>query len=416
MDKAKYIDDYLSGNLPKGSEGKFFADVAADAELRDELRLQTELRDALNADASDVYVPAETTAQIFSAMGFSAPGSKKRPLLWFARTRSAKVAASIIALILSAYGIYSLQNFTLDTPAKPQKAEYPLVSSIENYALSDAKRTEISLNSADKSNIFAARTTSNAVISPTETLKTETFPASDDENLSSNDHLANSGATYSAESTSEVAPELASDEPASAPHLLHNSQLPLSNFRNEENTNSKFPTLAAYTPSFKERDDSMFEISWSKIGNSNMKTLDIPNDNSSFFHDCNLSVLYKVSEDHAIGVEFGEENFYQEFTYNTFGQTASYEQKPNYFFYGVTYKYSPSALRIANTLQPFAQISAGGTKGGPVAKAALGLKLRISPSINAFVSGTYGGIFYNINSDYYFGDKAGLLWGFSLNI
>ena len=297
MDKAKYIDDYLSGNLPKGSEGKFFADVAADAELRDELRLQTELRDALNADASDVYVPAETTAQIFSAMGFSAPGSKKRPLLWFARTRSAKVAASIIALILSTYGIYSLQNFTLDTPAKPQKAEYPLVSSIENYALSDAKRTEISLNSADKSNIFAARTTSNAVISPTETLKTETFPASDDENLSSNDHLANSGATYSAESTSEVAPELASDEPASAPHLLHNSQLPLSNFRNEENTNSKFPTLAAYTPSFKERDDSMFEISWSKIGNSNMKTLDIPNDNSSFFHDCNLSVLYKVSED-----------------------------------------------------------------------------------------------------------------------
>src|SRR5574344_1113970 len=107
MDKAKYIDDYLSGNLPKGSEGKFFADVAADAELRDELRLQTELRDALNADASDVYVPAETTAQIFSAMGFGVPGSKKRPLLWFARTRSAKVAASIIALIRSTYGMYS---------------------------------------------------------------------------------------------------------------------------------------------------------------------------------------------------------------------------------------------------------------------------------------------------------------------
>ena len=151
-------------------------------------------------------------------MGFSAPGSKKRPLLWFARTRSAKVAASIIALILSTYGIYSLQNFTLDTPAKPQKAEYPLVSSIENYALSDAKRTEISLNSADKSNIFAARTTSNAVISPTETLKTETFPASDDENLSSNDHLANSGATYSAESTSEVAPNC-KRRAGSAPHF-----------------------------------------------------------------------------------------------------------------------------------------------------------------------------------------------------
>ena len=38
MDKAKYIDDYLSGNLPKGSEGKFFADVAQTRNFGDELR------------------------------------------------------------------------------------------------------------------------------------------------------------------------------------------------------------------------------------------------------------------------------------------------------------------------------------------------------------------------------------------
>ena len=161
--------------------------------------------------------------------------------------------------------------------------------------------------------------------------------------------------------------------------------------------------------------DPNFEISWSNSNKYYGKTNNLPKDNNSFLQGNGLSIAYKFNSEHSLGIDFGEETFYQEFNFHNGEQIATYKQMPDYFWGGLSYKYSPEFIRLGESIQPFTKIILGGAKGGAIGKLQMGINIKLTPSISAFATGEYGTMIYNIKETIYQSNKYQILYGLSLN-
>lgn len=161
--------------------------------------------------------------------------------------------------------------------------------------------------------------------------------------------------------------------------------------------------------------DSDFETTLYSRGLRIAKQLPVADD-KSFFSGSSISLMYKLNDEHYIGGDFGEDEFYQEFFYQNGEQNVLYKQAPNYYWGAISYKYLPQFLKIGDFAQPYAKLSVGGCKAGVIGKAQLGFNLQINRSLNAFIGGEYNSLFFNIRRDFYTSHKFEILYGISINL
>ncbi|MEO6046070.1 MAG: hypothetical protein ABIQ57_01220, partial [Candidatus Kapaibacterium sp.] len=83
-------------------------------------------------------------------------------------------------------------------------------------------------------------------------------------------------------------------------------------------------------------------------------------------------ISYALSRHHAVGIEFGQENFLQEYQNADLTDRIYYQQ--NYLaLWGVaSYRFSLGAIRSLDGIDPFASVSLGGTGGGPLGRGMIG--------------------------------------------
>ncbi|MCE7934629.1 MAG: hypothetical protein DYG96_08545 [Chlorobi bacterium CHB2] len=74
MAYSEMLHDLLEGSLPSAREETLFRALAADDDLRFEFKSLLKMRDAVRDDDRAVAVPISSTTQIFSQLGYLAPG------------------------------------------------------------------------------------------------------------------------------------------------------------------------------------------------------------------------------------------------------------------------------------------------------------------------------------------------------
>lgn len=416
MNYRELIYEYLDGELDPVIEEKLFAEMSLDQELRDEFSQQVKINNFALQDMTAMQVPSETTAAVFSNLGFTIPPSiatnTPTPFLAFLKSkRFAKASLSLAALILtfiSGWWMSSVTNTVQPIDESQNTACIMETSGSANKPTSNsanllkytysshsiAKHTQMA--STDLATTSTNRTNSNSITN-NENANNE---AISDEIVDTEDIVINDE-TALKEATQNV----------TVPQMLSYSSLNgnVADFSFSGNENQVFDLIANNNP------DSDFETTLYTRGFRIANELPVADD-KSFFSGSSISLMYKLNDEHYIGGDFGEDEFYQEFYYQNGEQNVLYKQAPNYYWGAVSYKYLPHFLRIGNFAQPYTKLSVGGCKAGAIGKAQIGLNFQINKSLNAFIGGEYNTLFFNIRRDFYTSHKFEFLYGISINL
>jgi hypothetical protein len=405
MENERLIHEYLEGELNPLLADRLFSELAINQDLRSEFGRQLQINKLTKEDMCSITVPAKESEELFAKLGFSMPSKDNatkislltnlRNTLTSARIRYSTVAA--LALAISS-GVYFMKDnnaeIAVEKISKPthtyQNSITPMPSSTEPSSSDNIDNTNSGVKSLNKKrsfNTFSANKTS-------------------DNNRDLAKSADNAETVESTNNRSSYAPA-----PTLAYSPVH-SFAPM-NLRFGD-SKREFPIYRALELSSDYR-DSKFEISWSRASVKEKAINALPDKRSDFFGN-KITALYKINNEHAVGLEFGEDSFYQEFDYFNGEQTTKYKQAPTYFWLAGAYRFSPEALQIADIATPYAKIALGGAKGGVIGKLGMGFNFSVSPTINAFIGGEYGSFIYNVGNSTYISDKFSLVYGASINL
>lgn len=407
MKNKELIYEYLDGELDPMLEEKLFAEMSVDQELRDEFSHQLKINKFALEDMNTMQVPSETTAAVFANLGFTIPTSvsakKASPLLLFLKSkRFMKASIAVTAFVLSIASGWWLNELSYSPQAEISTAQACIVNTENTTSNATPNLT------TDKSNLFSDNlyrsTRKSRRLMPIASTGLANDAVSNEINASnivSNDEISNDIAqSEESFSNGRQALQVLSYSALNAiggDFSFAGNETALFDYINLGNTNSDFETTL-YTRGLRIA-----------------KELPVADD-KSFFSGSSISIMYKLNDEHYIGGDFGEDEFYQEFYYQHGEQNVLYKQAPNYYWGAVSYKYLPEFLSIGDIAQPYAKLSLGGCKAGVIGKAQLGLNFQINQSLNAFIGGEYNSLFFNIRKDLYTSHKFELLYGISINL
>ncbi len=130
---------------------------------------------------------------------------------------------------------------------------------------------------------------------------------------------------------------------------------------------------------------------------------------TSWWNNKSLSLLYALSDRQSVGVELGQEAFFQRFeARNAAGRRYQYEQSPVLQWAGVAYRFSISEIGAFN---PFGQVVLGGTRVGYLGKTMVGVNYTPTPSLR-LTAGIEGSLlYYPVQGSLYRSGKLGFSYG-----
>ena len=129
-----------------------------------------------------------------------------------------------------------------------------------------------------------------------------------------------------------------------------------------------------------------------------------------WFRNLNVGLMYALAENHAIGIEGGQEAFPQNFNGIEDGGAVRYEQNPLAYWATAVYQFNGDAL--LPHVHPFVQLQVGGAfRLGGLGRATAGLKFKPFDRI-AIVLGAEGSLLvYKFQDTWFQTDKLGLTYG-----
>lgn len=458
MPYAKFIHDYLDGELNEAQKEALFGELAVNPGVRYEFDQQVRLHMIAQNDMATISPPMETTSAVFSALGFSIPsgdyldriaGSRKTGFLpkaaAFWRKHSSTLAAALIAASITAliFMLFESGQLQQSSESLAEKSNIPVVSSFENNSelafntasdelqqyetgTSDGGSTAGGDNgrSFDRSHNGVYGDNNNAVALNTGFANTDEDESNSTDNISATNrarHIAN----------------ILHDNSQARRHLSSGQYSEdLGNFaahdRNAVNTSTGHIGSIlgpdgpfSDSPSLLQGLDYTDNTKWLIEIKRNSSLGFAPNiepvaDLNNSFSDLTLLGMYKLDRNHGLGLEIGREQFPQKFREIKNGGGGYTTQNPMIFWAGGAYRYTldglgqniglPSYLIIA----PYGQIFAGYTSIGPLLRGQVGLQVRYYGfSVSVSLNNSY--LRYRVGDDSYGSDKFGISYGLSYN-
>lgn len=442
MDYSELIYDYLDGELNPTLEDKLFAEMSVNQDLRSDFAKQIKINNFALEDMNAMQIPSETTAAIFSNLGFSIPASSVPTstfAYYFSWLKNNKLRKASIAMLLLFIGFgagWMLNNVSDNSIQNNTQFQFAKLGNSSQQQSSDEK--------IDPNNSTGVLLSHN--------LAKASFPiASSIEDKKENRHTNNNKIGNDRAYSQKYDNSISQGKAKQLNTIENNTDKPIYESRilasNEQNNpavndvsggNSSFAALSPAFQSNRESDySSMPFSSFNKpISSMNFNSSPIEShfeavvntrafriskelsqpDDKSFFSGSSVSILYKINDEHYLGGDFGEDEFYQQFMYNNGEQLIEYQQAPNYYWGAVSYKYLPQYLNLFDAAQVYAKASIGGCKAGAIGKMQMGISYKLTPSLNAFVGGEFSTLLFNIRNDFYYSKKFEVLYGISLNL
>lgn len=422
------IHEYLDGGLESEAEGTLFMALSGDEELRREFDKLLKISMVSSASYSFDPPPVETSARIFSQLGFSLPANpdsapvKKltglallAAFLW----KSAPFAAVAIlagALSIGAFKYWGPESENANSLAGTDARSSAGAAISKEATASGSAFPEIASFEArpgmnNKSSIAVKR--AGAVGKFYKTFATrEEFEAFIRNNpISSQNGSTNDGDIAALSGNANALPVNRIED---SPELKRNSRYSLRpiNFNELPNSLRSAPQSLGYAPNLRlgALGSRKLSVEFRKltIDKSNLELLRNPN----AFNNYSVAVNYKILDELGVGLVVARENFPQQFVAPS-GNRQS--QNPTLTTYAIESRFSTDYLNLAGIALPYASVAAGGSSMGPIGKLEAGIALAPSDLFELAFGWQSGYLFYNVNGTNYIADKSGFIWGVRVN-
>lgn len=421
MEYSRLIHDYLDGELNPLLEDKLFTEMAVNQDVRSEFSKQVRLNSFTRQDMDSIYIPSESTEAIFTSLGFSIPSASipnvgVRYYWSWLKKHSLGTVSAILALLLMISASWQMFNQNIgkseiDLSAKSVKVSESQNKNTSNKLVGNPNNQLVKSDNIVKNNQFAM-TSSKELVSKHNSRVfnsgNNSIVADEADNSVKIEEMQSHGETLASSSN-----KFFTNKSVVSIYSIEESDLEFRSY-SEYNRNMIFQQGVEIHPF--DFSGLNLDVTWSKSKYQYNKTLNLASDEHSFLFGNDVTIMYRINDEHSLGIALGEEEFYQEFTYHTGEQVATYKQIPNYFWGGVSYRYTPTDLKLGESIQPYSKVIAGGAKGGIIAKIEMGVSMRITPSISVFAGGEYGAMVYNIRDKMYNSDKFKFLYGINMSL
>ncbi len=172
--------------------------------------------------------------------------------------------------------------------------------------------------------------------------------------------------------------------------------------------------MAEVAPTFESDGPSPISTEYRAIASRDfMRRPDaLANPSDALFHNRAIAVQYRLGETQRIGLEIGEENFYQRFDEMLpNGDLLRHEQNPAMIWGGVSFT---QILWDGSRLRPYVRGLVGGTRLGPVGRVTLGTSYEVGPSLQLFAGGEVSALAYRFDGGWLLSPKYGVAYGLAL--
>lgn len=130
-----------------------------------------------------------------------------------------------------------------------------------------------------------------------------------------------------------------------------------------------------------------------------------------------FSLTFPLADDHRIGVEMGSESFVQSFTGFDGYRTAEWLQTPVLFWLGATYIFEPMSLEFLPGLRPFGNASVGTVFAqGPIARGTVGLAYQPIGPVRLTVGVDGAALMYSFQGAWFTSTKLGFSYGLAIDM
>ncbi len=410
---AELLNAYLDGELDNVSESVFFRMLADNQDLRTELRDAMAVQTYVQRDSESLLPPAHLKQGVLEGVGFSAqPEARRRKRLWplaWLSTRPGTVLTSALAGALLTLGAVWLLNSpesappqltsrSNEAPANDLRSSGPEYPIVHSSAGADEGQT-----TSESGPIVSSETFEESQTSEVPAATRQRMPSSEGTASQEKESFASASTTQrnALTLTRLLAAPAASESGTYASQ--YGAQLP-----------DKVPAVAA---ALMTDSPEALGLWLSMRGTANRSFPDVPTRTNSdpWFQNIGLGLFYDLDEQHAFGLELGQEVFGQRFRGVENGVPTRFEQRPLLFWLGGAYQMTAAPLESLAGIQPFVRLIAAGTETGPLGKALLGLQWRPDArvSLNLGLEGSL--LYYQFQGTWFNSRKLGVSYGMTLS-
>jgi hypothetical protein len=429
MNNSKLIHDYLDGKLQQPGQDMLFAELANNAELRNEFNQQMKMHMIAQNDMAMISPPAAATNAIFAELGFSIPPSGGAgdgaagagfgaSFLAFMKRYLPGAATAVVSAVLTGLIIYWLLDFDRSNSASINSDvaadSKPVITSVEG-SYSPIMYMQAQNNSLTEADV--QRIINNAMaryMTKVDNYYKNYYTALI--NLSKNNRADNNRR----DSYQNVENVPRSDfnmmdyltDNSSTVTIQNNNRDMLIDNNGNSNLNNSQTLNPQMTP---KEIISNFNLSFRGFSTRSNINVNVPSQSNPWFNNMGVGASYNLAKNHELGVEVGQESFPQKFNRQVYGEELTYYQNPILFWYGVTYRYSLKQIFVPNVFYPYFQVMGGFTKVGPLGRAQIGLSYSPDKRVtfNLGLEGT--ALWYNVQKTVYDTKKIGLTYGISIS-
>ena len=414
---SELLHSYIDGELEQTLEPQLFDALNSSMDLRTEMRELLAMKRAVKNDKVAFVPPMAATAAVFGALGMSAP------LAWTSAWWSALWSKAWIPALTAVMG-----------------------SAITWYAVNS---TETSTNSIQKSDSIASAQTSSSLTLPNQVKEVyihdtiqiiKRVPVSTafsreervPNTASSSDHYhvviekenksalladnsVSEGKSKSTGGNTQVKPDdiVLQDSPVSASFapLLVRRMNATSLTARQPNDVVNISQEVASVLSMPEPFSRKFNLQIRGISASSAVDVSIQPESGLGFNNMALAGIYNFSENFSGGVEIGREPFAMNFKGFVNGLLSKYEVNPSLLWGSAVAQFR---MNPVSSLQPFAQLNAGVTNYGLMAKVLVGTYYSPISQLR-FLFGVEGSVLrYEVpQTGTYYSPKYGITYGLS---
>ncbi len=413
------IQMLLDGELDSMYDARLFGELSTNGDLRNELKQQLAIRNEVSHDRMALIPPASLTGAVFSGLGFTAPmaGAAAGAAGGFVATWLGRIGVPIAAAVLATgamqYAARDTESATLARDTKSATLARDAKTRDTEVGRSEASRDTRSGTLARDEYAKTRDTESGTLTRDTRsgTLARDEYAKTRDTESATLARDTRSGTlardTESVTLVRDAERETMAEAPVSRVMMSNSIDLQ----RQEEpktlqsmqlqNTRAAWDEYPAFT--LQARGFSLKPMTETSVDAQ-----------TQWYQNLGLAMIYKLSDHHSVGVEFGSEVFPQVFDgTRPNGQVVRYEQQPSSMWAAAVYRYSFDGIG-ETSFRPILQGSFGGTKYGPLGRAMLGMSYSpVGPL--SFILGIEGATMaYQYQQNWFTSSKIGLTYGMAV--
>ena len=422
-DTSEMLNLYIDGELDSTNELSLFSELAKNEELRTEMRELLAIRESVNKDVEAFTPPLSATKAVYTALGFSLPTNVLAPTIATVAGTTLSVIlkkiwapalAAVVATIVTTFVVTSIYDNN-----EPNNSNIPQIVSKESVTSNGVDDSNVNQN------ITNGTTNANDIKSTgyennrnrvsqknTNSISTDRTNIQNETQLAQTQQLiADNNETTDIKNTQDelVAVSLIENSNIIANQNHSNNKL---NSATQKNPIASPAILSPIIPEINSG-EKMFCLQLRGLSAFSFPENNVPSKTSPFFSNMSLGLLFQKVYGLNIGVEFGQEQFAQQF-YNTQNNRKELiKQNPMTFWGALAIKGEFDAkLEFLGNAQPFTQLSLGYCEQGPLSKIITGLQWHSSDygyGMNIGIEGAL--LLYNHQNVLYSTEKIGISYG-----